>query len=246
MLSKPLAFEQDKIAIFLRNQEMHLHFSKLESIKNRKNIYLPQITTNRRQLKKNGSSLHLFKDKDYFIRRDNNLIFYKLSKIFKRPNQISNDSEIIDGYLNVKKCSREKYLGLKKELLTKENIQIKNRISNAKPVIDNKQLNQEFEKSKKISGQLRKIQPSDSASNIYLNKKESNIIRLYEKEKMDYYLKEREKEKKEKEKEELNGIKDIKNVSSSVDNTRLHSKTINKKYEPFKIDKKILGKIKYV
>ena len=44
MLAKPLAFEQDKNAIFLRNQEMHLHFSKLDSIRQRKNTYLPDIT----------------------------------------------------------------------------------------------------------------------------------------------------------------------------------------------------------
>ena len=53
MLSKPLAFEQDKIAIFLRNQEMHLHFSKLDSIRQRKNTYLPEITSSKgRHLKK--------------------------------------------------------------------------------------------------------------------------------------------------------------------------------------------------
>ena len=251
MLSKPLAFEQDKTAIFLRNQEMHLHFSKLDSIKHRKNTYLPEIPlTNHRKLKKNISSPAIYRDKQYFINRDNNLIYNKLVKISKRPNQINNDSEIIDGYLNVKKFTREKFRELKRGLLVKENVQIKNRIFKTKAVIDNNQLNEEFQKSKKISGYLRKIHPCDSVGNIYLNSKESKIIRLYEKEKMDYYLREKEKDKKEKE-ESLSGNK---NVSSSLDNSKMNSylnnygtnKSNKKEYIPFNIDKKILGKIRYV
>ena len=254
MLSKPLAFEQDKTAIFLRNQEMHLHFSKLDSIRHRKNTYLPQIPSSKhKKLNKNMSSPSIFRDKEYFIQRDNNLIYKKLDKICKRPNQINNDSEIIDGYLNVKKCTREKFRELKRGLLVKENIQIKNRLYNTRSVIDNKQLNEEFKKSKKISGYLRKIHPSDSVGNIYLNSKESKIIRLYEKEKMDHYLKEKEKERKEKE-EALTGRK---NFSSSVGDTRIRNylkniggnkneKSNKKEYIPFNIDKKILGKIRYV
>ena len=254
MLSKPLAFEQDKTAIFLRNQEMHLHFSKLDSIRHRKNAYLPKIPSSKhRKINKNMSSPSIYRDKEYFIQRDNNLIYKKLDKICKRPNQINNDSEIIDGYLNVKKCTREKFRELKRGLLVKENKQIKNRLYKTRSVIDNKQLNEEFKKSKKISGYLRKIHPCDSVGNIYLNSKESKIIRLYEKEKMDYYLKEKEKERKEKE-EALTGRQ---NFSCSVDNSRIHTylkniggnKTVQsnkKEYIPFNIDKKILGKIRYV
>ena len=235
MLSKPLAFEQDKIAIFLRNQEMHLHFSKLDSIKQRKNLYLPEIPSSNknkiRVLKKNSSTPSILKDKQYFIKRDNNIIYNILDRISKRPNQISNDSEIIDGYLNVKKSTREKFRALKKNLLIKENIKIKSRIANTKSVIDNKQLNEEFERSQKISGYLRKIHPSDSANNIYLNKKESEKIRQYEREKMEYYLKEKEKG-------DLTGRK---NISSSMDQSKMQSLRNGPK-----IDKKILGKIRYV
>ena len=195
MLSKPLAFEQDRTAIFLRNQEMHLHFSKLDSIKKRKNAYLPDISSKRKNNIRKNSSSAIYRDKEYFIHYDNILIYKKLDKIFKRQNQMNNDSEIIDGYLNVKRCTREKFREIKKGLLEKENIQIKNRIYSTKPVIDNKQLDEEFKKSQKISGYLRKIHPSNSTGNIFLNKKESQIIREYEKEKMDYYIKEKEKEK---------------------------------------------------
>ena len=235
MLSKPLAFEQDKIAIFLRNQEMHLHFSKLDSIKQRKNLYLPEIPSNKKSniktLRKNGSTPSLLKDKQYFIRRDNDIIFKILDNISKRPNQINNDSEVIDGYLNVKKFTRQRFRALKNNLLLKENIKIKERIAKTKPVIDIKQMDDEYEKSKKISGYLRKIHPSGSASNIYLNKKESDLIREYEKEKIEYYMKEKEKG-------EMSGRK---NIASSFDNARMKPFLIN-----HKIDKKILGKIRYV
>ena len=246
MLSKPLAFEQDRTAIFLRNQEMHLHFSKLDSIKHRKNLYLPEIpSNNHKKLKRNPSSPAIYKDKEYFIQRDNNLIYKKIDKIFKRPNQINNDSEIIDGYLNVKKCTREKFRNIKKGLLLKENVQIKDRLYNTKAVIDNKQLNEEFKKSQKISGYLRKIHPSDSAGNIYLNKNESKIIRLYEKEKIDYYMKEKEKKRKEKE-EALSGRKNISSSNSYLISNGNIDKGKKKEYIPFKIDKKILAKIRYI
>ena len=80
MLTKPLAFEQDKNAIFLRNQEMHLHFCKLDSIKQRKNAYLPEISYTKHllQLKKNYSSPSIIRDRQYFINRDNQLIYQKL------------------------------------------------------------------------------------------------------------------------------------------------------------------------
>ena len=252
MLSKPLAFEQDKTAIFLRNQEMHLHFSKLDSIKKRKNIYLPEIPLSKhRSLKKNLSNPAIYRDKQYFIQRDNNYIYKKLDKIFKRPNQINNDSEIIDGYLNVKKYTREKFRDLKRGLLEKANVDIKNRIQRTKPVIDNKQLIEEFQKTRKIGVYLRKIHPSDCVENIYLNRKESQLIRLYEKEKMVHYLKEKEKIRNISE-ENLTERKDVTlpNVSQKLDSSEniVGNKNINKKDEfvPFNIDKKILGKIRYV
>ena len=242
MLSKPLAFEQDKNAIFLRNQEMHLHYSKLESIRNRKNTYLPDIPTRNRRITRNTS---YFKENEYYIQRDNNLIFKKLDKIFQRPNLINFGSEIIDGYLSVKKNSRDKFRQLKQILLMKENIQLKNRIDKTRSVIDNKALEDEFRKSQKISCYLRKIHPNDSANSIYLNENESKLIREYEKEKMGFYLKEK------RQKEGLYTGKKF--VSLSIDNVRanpLLRKTGNPKSEKKKgilhIDKKILGKIRYV
>ena len=243
MLSKPLAFEQDKTAIFLRNQEMHLHFSKLDSIKQRKNPYLPEIPPYRslHLLKKDYSSPSILRDKQYFIQRDNRLIYQKLDKINRRVNQINNDSEIIDGYLNIKRYTREKNREIKQGLLEKENTKIKERLYNTKSVIDNKALDSEFQKLKKISGYLRKVHPEDSVGNIYLNRKESQIIRKYEKEKADFLMRTRQKDR-----DTLTRRKN--NFSTSVDNIKFKSyKTtarVNKM--PFFIDRKILRKIAYV
>ena len=158
MLAKPLAFEQDKNAIFLRNQEMHLHFSKLDSIRQRKNTYLPDITNTKYllRIKKNYSSPSILRDKQYFIQRDNKLIYQKLDKINHRVNQINNDSEIIDGYLNIKKYTREKFRQLKRGLLERENVELKKRLIHTKSVIDYRVLDNDFRKLKKISGYLRK------------------------------------------------------------------------------------------
>jgi len=239
MLSKPLAFEQDKTAIFLRNQEMHLHFSKLDSIKMRKNPYLPDISSRyNSHLKRDYSSPSILRDKQYFIQRDNRLIYQKLDKINRRANQINNDSEIIDGYLNIKKFTRERFREIKRGLLEKENVKLKERLTHAKSVIDNKALSNEFRKLKKISGYLRKVLPKDSVSNIYLNRKESQIIRKYEKEKAEFLLKTKEK----------GYLTKRRNLASSEDNIKARPyKTTNKLYKmPFNIDKKILRKIAYV
>ena len=241
MLTKPLAFEQDKNAIFLRNQEMHLHYTKLNSIRNRKNTYLPELSTRKRKIYRRN----LAKENDYYIQRDNYLIFKKLDKIFKRPNQINFGSEIIDEYLSVKRSSRDKFRILKKDLLMKENIQLKLRINQIKPVIDNKQLNDEFKKSRKISCHLRKIHPNDSANNIYLNENESKMIREYEKEQIGFYL----KEKRQREGGYYTGRK---GVSLSIDNIKTYpyskntGNNTNTKKKVINIDKKILAKIRYV
>ena len=249
MLAKPVAFEQDKTAIFLRNQEMHLHFSKLDSIKQRKNTYLPEIHPHRSHinLKKNFSSPSILRDKQFFILRDNKLIYQKLDKINHRVNQLNNESEIIDGYLNIKKYTREKFREIKKGLLDKENVKLKERISNTKPVIDNRMLDNEFQKMKKISGYLRKVRPEDSVGNIYLNRKESQIIRRYEKEKIEFLLKTKERENNNKNQEEY-VTRRKNNLSNFIDNNNKHNtNNFNKKSQfPFSIDKKILKKIAYV
>ena len=156
MLSKALAFEQDKTAIFLRNQEMHLHYSKLDSIKQRKNTYLPELSSTRRilRIKKNYSSPSILRDKQFFINRDNKLIYKKLEKINRRTNHINNESEIIDGYLNIKKYTREKFREIKRGLLERENVKLKERLTHTKSVIDNRVLDNDFKKLKKIAGHL--------------------------------------------------------------------------------------------
>ena len=160
MLAKPLAFEQDKNAIFLRNQEMHLHYTKLNAINNRKNCYLPVISKKTKPKKMNSctSAPHMdFKSKEqqYFINQYNMYIYKRLDRIVNRSNQLNDDSKIIDGYLNIKKHTRERVRELKKQLLNKENIIIRDRLRNTKPVIDNAKCNEEFQTSKKICNQLR-------------------------------------------------------------------------------------------
>ena len=246
MLSRPIAFEQDKTAIFIRNQEMHLHFSKLDSIKQRKNAYLPEINPSKSHfnLKKNFSTPSILRDKQFFILRENKLIYQKLDKINHRANQINSESEIIDGYLNIKKYTRNRFRELKQDLLDKENVKLKERISHTKSVIDNKILDNDFQRLKKIARYLRKVKPEDSVRNIYLNRKESQIIRKYEKEKIDFYLKSKEKENKENNEQEYSNKR--KNFST-IDDNKLNTHTFNKKYKlPFNIDKKILKKIAYI
>ena len=249
MLSKPLAFEQDKTAIFLRNQELHLHFTKLDLIKKRKNAYLPEIQHPKHQINlKKTFSTPALRDKQFFITRDNKIIFEKLDKINRRENKLNNQTELIDEYLSEKKFAMDKFRELRKHSLTKENEKLKERISKARPVIDNKILDNDFQKLKKISGYLRKVRPQDSVANIYLNRKESQMLRQYAKEKIEFFLKSKEKDnEKEKDKDGMNISKGKRNFPYTIDTNKLSTRTFNIKNKfPFTIDKKILKKIAYV
>ena len=231
MLTKPLAFEQDKNAIFLRNQEMHLHFCKLDSIKQRKNAYLPEISYTKHllQLKKNYSSPSIIRDRQYFINRDNQLIYQKLHKINQRVNQLNNESEIIDEYLNIKKYTLDKTRALRKNLLQKENEKFRERITHTKSVIDNRVLDNQFQKLQKISSYLRRVQPQGSMQ-VYLNRKESQIIRKYEKQKEKYFWRTKNRD-------DLSAR--IRNLNSSMDHCRNTFRISNKRFKlPFSIDKK--------
>ena len=90
MLSKPLAFEQDRTAIFLRNQEMHLHFSKLDSIKHRKNIYLPIINSTKKHI---GDELYLDKTINF---ESNNL--KNVLEIFEQEKNIYHFLKFTNNY----------------------------------------------------------------------------------------------------------------------------------------------------
>ena len=239
MLTKPLAFEQDKNAIFLRNQEMHLHFCKLDSIKQRKNAYLPEISYTKHllQLRKNYSSPSIIRDRQYFINRDNQLIYQKLHKINQRVNQLNNESEIIDEYLNIKKYTLDKTRALRKNLLQKENEKFRERITHTKSVIDNRVLDNQFQKLQKISSYLRRVQPQGSMQ-VYLNRKESQIIRKYEKQKEKYFWRTKNRD-------DLSAR--IRNLNSSMDHCRNTFRISNKRFKlPFSIDKNIIRKIAYV
>ena len=239
VITKPLAFEQDKNAIFLRNQEMHLHFCKLDSIKQRKNAYLPEISYTKHllQLKKNYSSPSIIRDRQYFINRDNQLIYQKLHKINQRVNQLNNESEIIDEYLNIKKYTLDKTRALRKNLLQKENEKFRERITHTKSVIDNRVLDNQFQKLQKISSYLRRVQPQGSMQ-VYLNRKESQIIRKYEKQKEKYFWRTKNRD-------DLSAR--IRNLNSSMDHCRNTFRISNKRFKlPFSIDKNILRKIAYV
>ena len=243
MLSKILPFEQDREAIFLRNQEMHHHYSRLDSIKRRKNEYLPEIPPqkNFKGLKKNASSPTVFKRKQFFIQKDNKIILQKLDKINHRINQINNDSELIDGYLNEKKVSLVKFRELKNDLIQKENVKIKERIINTKPVIDNKIFDNDFQKLKKISVYLRKVKPQKSLGNVYLNRKESQILRKYEKERAEYNFKERGKEN-----EFITKKNNFSNTGKNIITFKSNFKSNQYDNIPSNIDKKILKKIAYL
>ena len=144
---------------------------------------------------------------------------------------------IIDEYLNIKKYTLDKTRALRKNLLQKENEKFRERITHTKSVIDNRVLDNQFQKLQKISSYLRRVQPQGSMQ-VYLNRKESQIIRKYEKQKEKYFWRTKNRD-------DLSAR--IRNLNSSMDHCRNTFRISNKRFKlPFSIDKNILRKIAYV
>lgn len=188
MLSNAIRFENDKNAILIRNHEMHKHYNQLNSIKNRKNIYLPNIPS------KNGTSRNTLiipgsqaSEAKLLAEKDNKILFGKIQEIKHRANQAIKDDELISKYLRIKKNTRDNVRKIKTDLLVKTNEGIKQRIKNVKPVINPIKMLRDFSDSRKYCNNLRKIHPSMSASDIYITKDESYLVQKYNNEKNDCF-----------------------------------------------------------
>ena len=182
MLLKYSPFELDKESMILRNNKLLKHYDQLNIIKNRKNIFLPKITfpsknklfSPRKILMKNNMFKNIFQLK---IDQENEKMCNKINEITNRPmKKILTEQKIFHNIINLNKKSRNKIRKQNLDFLVKSNDEIKKRINNIHPVINHKEFDKEYKKSRKIYKLNQKLKPCFSCGNNCLTRDEYSYI----------------------------------------------------------------------
>ena len=175
-------FELDKEFMIQRNNKLLKHYDQLNIIRNRKNLFLPKITSpNKNKIfspKRTNMNSNLYKNIfQNKINKENEKICNKLNEISNRPlKNLKTEGKVFSDILNLNKKSRNKILKLHLDLLIKSNMEIKKRINNIHPVINHNELNLQYLKTREIYKLNQKLKPCLSCGNNCLTRDDYSII----------------------------------------------------------------------
>ena len=161
MLSHNIAFELDSNAIFLRQQNLTLHHCKLFSIQHRKNKYLHT------EGKSSPLSRNKYSEVQYAISKDNLYFNSKLKKISHRKNRSISTINPFEKYLKTKTLANNAISQLQSKFHDNFVNEYKKRILSVESVVDNEKFNRDFLTTRSVFNHLRKIQPHQSAANVF-------------------------------------------------------------------------------
>ena len=182
MLLKHSPFELDKESMILRNNKLLKHYDQLNLIKNRKNLFLPKINSPsknkilspRKMTMKNKIFKNIFQ---YKIDQENEKMCNKIESITNRPiKKVLSEQEMFTNLLNFNKKSRNKIRKLNLDLLVKSNDAIRKRINDVHPVINHKELDKQYKKTRKIYKLNQKLKPCFSCGNNCLTRDDYSYI----------------------------------------------------------------------
>ena len=175
-------FELDKEFMIQRNNKLLKHYDQLNLIRNRKNLFLPKITSpNKNKIfspKRININSNLYKNIfQNKINKENEKICNKLNEISNRPlKNLKTEGKVFSDILNLNKKSRNKIRKLHLDLLIKSNMEIKKRINNIHPVINHNELNLQYLKTREIYKLNQKLKPCLSCGNNCLTRDDYSII----------------------------------------------------------------------
>ena len=175
-------FELDKEFMIQRNNKLLKHYDQLNIIRNRKNLFLPKITSpNKNKIfspKRTNMNSNLYKNIfQNKINKENEKICNKLNEISNRPlKNLKTEGKVFSDILNLNKKSRNKIRKLHLNLLIKSNMEIKKRINNIHPVINHNELNLQYLKTREIYKLNQKLKPCLSCGNNCLTRDDYSII----------------------------------------------------------------------
>ena len=182
MLLKHSPFELDRESMILRNNKLLKHYDQLNLIKNRKNLFLPKISSPSKNKicspKKNSTKNKIFKNIfQYKIDQENEKMCNKIESITNRPlKKVLSEQEMFYNLIKFNKKSRNKIRKLNLDLLVKSNDAIRKRINGVHPVINHKELDKQYKKTRKIYKLNQKLKPCFSCGNNCLTRDEYSYI----------------------------------------------------------------------
>ena len=182
MLLKKTPFELDRELMILRNNKLLKHYDQLNIIRNRKNLFLPKISSlsNNNIFSPTKTLGKKFKYKYLIqlrINAENEQMCNKINEITNRPNRkLSPEKDIFFNLLNFKKKSRNNVRKQHLEFLVKSNDAIRKRINDVHPVINHKALDLEYRKTRKIYKLNKKLKPCFSGGNNCLTRDDYSFL----------------------------------------------------------------------
>ena len=182
MLLKHSPFELDRESMILRNNKLLKHYDQLNLIKNRKNLFLPKISSQSKNKicspKKNATKNKIFKNIfQYKIDQENEKMCNKIESITNRPlKKVLSEQEMFYNLIKFNKKSRNKIRKLNLDLLVKSNDAIRKRINDVHPVINHKELDKQYKKTRKIYKLNQKLKPCFSCGNNCLTRDDYSYI----------------------------------------------------------------------
>jgi len=182
MLLKKTPFELDREIMILRNNKLLKHYDQLNIIRNRKNLFLPKISSlsNNNIFSPTKTLGKKFKYKYLIqlrINAENEQMCNKINEITNRPNRkLSPEKDIFFNLINFKKKSRNNVRKQHLEFLVKSNDAIRKRINDVHPVINHKALDLEYRKTRKIYKLNKKLKPCFSGGNNCLTRDDYSFL----------------------------------------------------------------------
>ena len=182
MLLKSSPFELDREAMILRNNKLLKHYDQLNIIRNRKNLFLPKISSlsknnifsPKKTLGKNFKYKQLIQLK---INEENEQMCNKIKEISNRPfKKVLPEQKLFFNLINFKKKSRNNIRKQNFEFLIKSNDAIRKRINDINPVINHKALALEYQKTRKIYKLNKKLKPCLSGGNNCLTRDDYSFL----------------------------------------------------------------------
>lgn len=99
-------------------------------------------------------------EKEFLIRRENELLIGKIIKIATRQNKLLEPNKGVETYKKEKQKSLKSIRKLNKQNLEESNIFFQNKLNKLKSFINNKKIKEDYLLTRKVYQNLRKIYPS--------------------------------------------------------------------------------------
>ncbi len=141
----------------LKSQTKNIIFNNFNIHIAKRNYSTPFLKSNFMAYKSN-----ILSEKDFYIRRQNEMLISRIIKIATRPNKLLEPIKAVEIYKKEKQKSLNTIKKLYKQNLKKSNSIFQNKLNRLKSFINNKKIKEDYLLTRKVYHNLRKIYPNNS------------------------------------------------------------------------------------